>query len=121
MECKYKTKMVCSTEINFTLDGDVVRNVRFTGGCNGNLKAVSKLVDGMTVAQIQEKLTEQIADAVMENLQPKGVLVIIEAEHMCMSMRGIKKPGTKTMTYIARGVFEEDDTLCDRVFRMIKK
>ena len=56
MEYKYKTKMVCSTEINFTLDGDVVRNVSFRGGCNGNLKAVSKLVEGMTVSQIEEKL-----------------------------------------------------------------
>ena len=56
MEYKYKTKMVCSTEINFTLDGDVVRNVSFKGGCNGNLKAVSKLVDGMTVSQIEDKL-----------------------------------------------------------------
>ena len=92
---------------------------------DGKVVGLSKLartVDAFAKrAQIQEKLTEQIADAVMENLQPKGVLVIIEAEHMCMSMRGIKKPGTKTMTYIARGVFEEDDTLCDRVFRMIKK
>lgn len=56
MEYKYKTRMVCSTEINFTLDGDVVKNVSFKGGCNGNLKAVSKLVDGMTVSQIEEKL-----------------------------------------------------------------
>ena len=84
MECKYKTKMVCSTEINFTLDGDVVRNVRFTGGCNGNLKAVSKLVDGMTVAQIQEKLAgntcnnrptscaDQLAIAVREAYEKAG-------------------------------------------------
>ncbi len=56
MEFKYKTRMVCSTEINFTLDGNVVRGVSFKGGCNGNLKAVSKLVDGMTVEQIEEKL-----------------------------------------------------------------
>ena len=56
MDYKYKTRMVCSTEINFTLDVDVVRNVSFRGGCNGNLKAVSKLVDGMTVSQIEEKL-----------------------------------------------------------------
>ena len=56
MEYKYKTKMVCSTEINFTLDGDVVRGVSFKGGCNGNLKAVSILVDGMTVDEIEKKL-----------------------------------------------------------------
>ncbi len=56
MEYSYKTKMVCSTEINFTLDGDVVKNVSFRGGCNGNLKAVSILVDGMTVDEIERKL-----------------------------------------------------------------
>ena len=47
---------VCSQKIEFDIDGDVIRDVRFTGGCNGNLKAVSKLVDGMTVSQIEEKL-----------------------------------------------------------------
>ena len=56
MNYKYKTRMVCSTEINFTLEGDRVTNVSFVGGCNGNLKAVSKLVDGMTVEQIESKL-----------------------------------------------------------------
>ena len=57
MNYKYRTKMVCSTEINFTLDGDKVTNVSFVGGCNGNLKAISKLVDGMTVEQIEDKLS----------------------------------------------------------------
>ncbi|MBP5604998.1 MAG: TIGR03905 family TSCPD domain-containing protein [Ruminiclostridium sp.] len=56
MEYKYKTRSVCSTEIRFDLDGEVVTNVAFTGGCNGNLKAVSKLVDGMTVSEIEKKL-----------------------------------------------------------------
>ena len=56
MEHVYKTQMVCSTEIAFDLDGDVVKNIRFTGGCNGNLKALSKVLDGWTVGQIQEKL-----------------------------------------------------------------
>lgn len=85
------------------------------------LSKLARTVDAFAKrAQIQEKLTAQIADAVMENLKPKGVLVIIEAEHLCMSMRGVKKPGTKTMTYVARGVFEEDNELCNRVFGMIK-
>ena len=53
MNYTYKPKMVCAVEINFDIDGDVITNVRFTGGCNGNLKAVSKLVDGMTVEQIE--------------------------------------------------------------------
>ena len=56
MQYKYRTKDVCSMEISFDLDGDVVKNIEFTGGCNGNLKAISKLVDGMTVEQIEEKL-----------------------------------------------------------------
>ena len=56
MEYTYKTKSVCSREIRFQLDGNVVSHVEFTGGCNGNLKAVSKLVDGCTVEQIEEKL-----------------------------------------------------------------
>lgn len=78
MDYTYRTKMVCSTEIHFTLDGDVVKNVSFRGGCNGNLKAISKLVDGMTVSQIEEKLkgntcngkptscADQLAEAVRE-------------------------------------------------------
>lgn len=53
MEYTYKTKGVCSVLIDFDIDGDKVTNVRFTGGCNGNLKAISKLVDGMTVEQIE--------------------------------------------------------------------
>ena len=53
MRHNYRTQMVCSTQISFDLNGNVVSNVAFTGGCNGNLKAVSKLVDGMTVEQIE--------------------------------------------------------------------
>ncbi len=56
MEHTYRTKNVCSMQIHFTLDGDVVRDISFLGGCDGNLKAVSKLCDGMTVGQIEEKL-----------------------------------------------------------------
>lgn len=64
-------------------------------------------------------MTAQTADAVMEYLQPKGVMVMVEAEHMCMTMRGIKKPGSRTLTYAARGVFEENDKLQDRFFQMV--
>ena len=52
----YKTKGTCSTQIELDLDGDVVHNVKFTGGCNGNLKAIPKLVEGLTVAQVEEKI-----------------------------------------------------------------
>ena len=56
MTYRYKTEMTCSSEITFDLDGDVVTNIAFTGGCNGNLKAISKILDGWTVDQIVEKL-----------------------------------------------------------------
>ncbi len=56
MNYTYKTKMVCSKEISFDIEGNVITNVKFLGGCNGNLKAVSKLVDGMTVEEIEAKL-----------------------------------------------------------------
>lgn len=55
MEYIYQTKGTCSSQIRMDIEGDVITNVRFTGGCNGNLKAVSSLVDGMTVAQIKKK------------------------------------------------------------------
>ncbi|MDO4830339.1 MAG: TIGR03905 family TSCPD domain-containing protein [Clostridia bacterium] len=56
MDYTYKTNGVCSMEISFHIDGNVITNIKFTGGCNGNLKAISKLVDGWTVEQIEEKL-----------------------------------------------------------------
>ncbi|MDP4176999.1 MAG: GTP cyclohydrolase I FolE [Bacillota bacterium] len=70
--------------------------------------------------QLQERLTSQIADALEKNLVPKGVMVIIEAEHMCMTMRGIKKPGSKTVTYSSRGIFKTDKSLRDDVINLIK-
>ena len=69
--------------------------------------------------QLQEQLTGQIADALMEFMQPKGALVMIEAEHMCMTMCGIKKPGSRTITLARRGVFESDPALEERFFRML--
>ena len=70
--------------------------------------------------QIQEQMTAQIGDAIMEYLKPKGVMVILEAEHKCMTMRGIKKPGSRTMTYICRGAFENHPALQQTVFQMVK-
>lgn len=61
--------------------------------------------------QLQERMTVQIAEALMENLNAKGAMVIIEAEHMCMTMRGIKKPGSKTVTMASRGIFKDDINL----------
>lgn len=56
MNYTYRTQGVCSSQINFEIDGDVIKNVSFVGGCNGNLKAISKLVDGMKVNEIEDKL-----------------------------------------------------------------
>ncbi len=69
--------------------------------------------------QIQEQMTGQIADAVMEYLQPGGVMVVLEAEHMCMTMRGIRKPGSSTVTLAVRGAFE-DAALQEQVYRMLR-
>ena len=70
--------------------------------------------------QIQENMTAQIADALEEHLKPKGVMVMIEAEHMCMTMRGVQKPGSKTVTTIVRGAFAEDFSLQQTFLQMVK-
>lgn len=59
--------------------------------------------------QLRERITSTVADTIMEMLNPKGVYVVVEAEHMCMTMRGLKKPGSKTVTAVARGIYEQDD------------
>ncbi len=59
--------------------------------------------------QVQERLTSQIADVIMRMLKPKGCMVVIEAEHLCMSMRGVKKPGTLTVTSVVRGIFQQNE------------
>ena len=61
----------------------------------------------------------QIADAFMEELKPKGVMVLVQAEHMCMTMRGIKKPGTKTVSVVTRGVFDDNESLQNSFYRML--
>ena len=73
---------------------------------------LSKLARAVEVAarrpQLQERLTDQVATALEEALNPRGVFVMVEAEHMCMTMRGIKKPGSKTITTVAKGLYKED-------------
>jgi GTP cyclohydrolase I len=90
---------------------------------DGKVVGISKLSRTVEVfarrLQIQEQLTGQIADALSKHIKPKGVLVMIEAEHMCMTMRGIKKPGSKTVTIARRGVFEDDTTYEERFFHMM--
>lgn len=90
---------------------------------NGRVVGISKLARTVEVyakrLQIQEKMTGQIADAIIEHLKPLGVMVVIEAEHMCMTMRGIKKPGSKTVTMAARGLFKDNEALKNQFFNMM--
>ena len=92
---------------------------------DGKVVGLSKLARTVEVfarrLQIQEQMTGQIADAMMEYLSPKGVMVVLEAEHTCMTARGIKKPGSKTVTIATRGVFGENEALQTRFFQMLGK
>ena len=73
------------------------------------LSKLARLVDGFAHRlQVQERMTTQIADAIEKVLAPRGVLVVVEAEHLCMAMRGVKKPGTLTVTSSVRGLFRSD-------------
>ena len=92
---------------------------------NGKVAGLSKLARLVEVyarrLQLQEQMTVQIAEALMKYLHTDGVIVIAEAEHLCMSMRGVKKPGTKTRTLACRGVFAQDNadnqTIIDLMMR----
>ncbi len=90
---------------------------------DGKVVGLSKLARTVEVfakrLQIQEQMTGQIADAMMEHLAPRGVMVVVEAEHLCMTMRGIKKPGSKTVSIATRGMFEGNDELQNRFFQML--
>ena len=92
---------------------------------NGKVTGLSKLARTVDVfarrPQIQEKLTSQIADALEESLDPQGVIVMLEAEHMCMTMRGIKKPGSKTVTMVTTGCFENNFELQNRFLSMVRQ
>ena len=92
---------------------------------NGKVVGISKLARTVEVyarrLQIQEQMTEQIAEALEEYLEAKGVYVMVEAEHMCMSARGIKKPGSKTVSFALKGKFKEDDALRRDVTLLINK
>ena len=90
---------------------------------DGRVAGLSKLARTVEVyskkPQIQERLNIEVADALMDYLGAKGTFVVIEAEHMCMSMRGVRKPGTATLTTVARGLFETDKDLRDQAYRLM--
>jgi GTP cyclohydrolase I len=86
--------------------------VGYIPGEDGRITGLSKLARVVDMyarrPQLQERLTGQVADAVMRRLEPRGVIVVIEAEHLCMAMRGVRKPGSRTITSAVRGTFKQD-------------
>lgn len=90
----------------------------------GRIVGISALARALEVfakrPQVQERLTAQLADLIMEKLRPKGCMVIIDAEHLCMSMRGIKKPGSRTVTSAVRGIFRSKQSTRDEMLELIK-
>lgn len=95
--------------------GYIPQGKRITG-----LSKLARLVDGYAHRlQVQERLTQQIADAVWQVLQPQGVIVVLQAEHMCMTVRGVKKPGARTTTSAVRGVMEHSSTTRSEAMSLI--
>ena len=91
---------------------------------NGRVTGLSKLARVVDILsrrpQVQERLTTQIADIIMSKLKPLGVMVVIEAEHLCMSMRGVEKPGVTTVTSAVRGVFKENEKTRSEALSLMK-
>jgi GTP cyclohydrolase IA len=89
----------------------------------GHITGLSKLARVVDVAarrpQVQEQLTTQIADALASRLRPRGLIVVIEAEHLCMTMRGVRKPGAVTVTSAVRGVLRTDPVVHDQAMALI--
>ena len=127
----------------FTVDSDemvIERDLQFYSMCEhhmlpffgkvhiayipkGKVVGLSKLARTVEVfarrLQLQERMTAQIADAIMEQLEPAGVMVVCEAEHLCMTMRGVKKPGTRTVNVVTRGVFSGNETLQNSFYNLL--
>ncbi|GIF53847.1 GTP cyclohydrolase I [Asanoa ferruginea] len=89
-----------------------VAHIGYIPGPNGRITGLSKLARLVEIfarrPQVQERLTSQIADILMEKLDPRGVIAVLECEHLCMAMRGIQKDGAKTVTSAVRGIFQSD-------------
>ena len=91
------------------------------GGRVTGLSKLARVVDILSKRlQVQERLTTQIAEIIMSKLKPQGCMVVIEAEHMCMSMRGVKKPGALTVTSAVRGIFKENEKTRSETLALIK-
>jgi len=91
---------------------------------NGRVTGLSKLARVVDILsrrpQVQERLTTQIAEIIMHKLKPMGVMVVIEAEHLCMSMRGVRKPGAQTVTSAVRGIFKENQKTRSEALSLMK-
>jgi len=91
---------------------------------SGRVVGLSKLARAVEAVakrpQLQERITSSIADAIVEKLDPQGVIVVVEAEHMCMTMRGVKKPGAMTITTAVRGVFATDSAARAEAISLIR-
>jgi GTP cyclohydrolase I len=86
------------------------------------LSKIARLVEAIARRpQVQERITKDVADCIEKMLDPVGVIVVMQAEHLCMSMRGVKKPGTKTVTSAARGAFKEDQATRMEFLQLIKE
>lgn len=99
-------------------------HIAYVPNKDGRIIGLSKLVRVLEIAarrpQVQERLTTTVADAIMRKINPRGVMVIVEAEHLCMSMRGVKKPGTITVTSAIRGLFRENPASRAEAMALIK-
>ena len=101
-----------------------VAHVGYIPSANGKITGLSKLARLVDVyarrPQVQERLTTQIAESLMEILEPRGVIVVVECEHMCMSMRGIRKPGAKTLTSAVRGQLRDPATRAEAMSLILR-
>jgi GTP cyclohydrolase I len=147
-ELLYGTHLDPSSEITCTFNEGtdeiiLVRDISFASMCEhhlvpfigtahvgyipdaGRITGLSKLARVVELAarrlQVQERMTVQIADALMTELQPIGVVVVLEAEHFCMSIRGVRKPGAMTVTSAVRGVFKENQATRAEVMSLIQR
>jgi GTP cyclohydrolase I len=91
------------------------------GGRITGLSKMLRVIDILSKRlQLQERLTRQIAETLMAALQPRGVMIIVEAEHLCMSMRGVKKPGAMTVTSAVEGIFRANEATREEALRLLK-